>query len=64
MKRRTNSIGVRLSDAELAALLRLREIRGFESMGHLVRALIREEVCRREKEESLAIVKHAAASIT
>lgn len=61
--RRSFTIGVRLSDKEMDTLLRLRELRGFEGTGQLIRALIREELCRNEENEavSLAIVRHATA---
>jgi len=61
--RRSHTIGVRLSDKEMDALSRLRELRGFEGTGQLIRALLREEICRNEENAatSLAIVRHATA---
>ena len=61
--RRTYTIGVRLSEQELASLVKLRELRGLEGMGQTIRALIREELCRNEEKEALelAIAKHATA---
>jgi len=42
------TLGVRLSPEELQSLRNLTRLRHYEGAGQLVRALIREELCRRE----------------
>lgn len=48
---RTRTLGVRLSPREVADLRVLMARRHFESAGQMVRALIREELCRGESKD-------------
>lgn len=64
---RTHTLGIRLSASEQEALRVLRELRGFEGSGALIRVLIREELCRKKElvylmqERELATVRPAVA---